>query len=433
MGAMQNPIWRLIEPVETLARPHPTAAVTRIREGAEVPDPSAVGVEREDVEAIWRSVVDLYRSGLHPAIALCLRRRGEVLLDRTIGHPDGGSLAVGGGDPARVATPDSLFNLFSASKAITAMVIHLLDDRGEVHLDDAVAEYIPEFARHGKERITLRHVLTHRAGLPAIPGEQVDLGLVSNPTRIIELLCEAKPTLAPGRRLAYHALTGGFLLGEVVRRVTGRPINEVLRREFLDPLGIRNLNYGVPADRLGDVVKHVFTGPPIVFPYDRLIERALGVPMHDAIELSNDPRFLSAPIPAGNIVGTADEACRFYEMLRCGGELAGVRVLDPRTVRRATGEQSYLEADLTLVFPVRYGLGFMLGSKWVNPYGLQTEHAFGHLGFTNVITWADPEREISAAILTSGKPLVTPRALAWLRVMWTIARRMPRTGSGRVG
>lgn len=433
MVAMQNPVWRLLEPVETLARPYPPAAVTRIRADAEIVDPAAVGVEREDVEAIWRSVVDLYGSGLHPAIALCLRRRGQVLLDRTIGHIDGGTLAPDGGDPSRTVTPDSLFNLFSASKAITAMVVHLLDDRGDVHLDDAVAEYIPEFARHGKERITVRHVLTHRAGLPTIPGEEVDLGLVSNPARIIELLCDAHPSSAPGRRLAYHALTGGFLLGEIVRRVTGRPIDEVLRRELLDPLSIGTLDYGVTPDRMGDVAQHVFTGPPIIFPYDRLIKRALGVAMDDAIELSNDPRFLSAPIPAGNIVGTADDACRFYEMLRRGGDLGGVQVLDPRTVRRATGEQSYLEADLTLVFPVRYGLGFMLGSKWASPYGLRTEHAFGHLGFTNVITWADPEREISAALLTSGKPLVTPRALAWLRVMWTIAARMPRTGPTRVG
>lgn len=433
MRLMQKLIWRLAEPVETLAKPVDPAEVLRIRPDAELDDVRSVGLEPADAEAIWQTVADLYRTGLHPAIGFCLRRRGKVIFDRTLGHVDGGSLAPGGVQSAQVASPDTLFNLFSASKAITAMVVHLLDDRGEVHLDDAVAEYIPEFARHGKDRITVRHVMTHRAGLPTIPGDDVDLDLVSDPARIIELLCDATPTLAPGRRLAYHALTGGFILGEIVRRVTGKPIDVVLREEILDPLGFRTLGYGVAEDRLGEVAKHVFTGPPMIFPYAQLVERALGVSMHDAIELSNDPRFLAGPIPAGNVVGTADEACRFYELLRCGGELDGVRIFDPRTVRRATGEQSYLEADLTLVFPVRYGLGFMLGSRWASPYGYATEHAFGHIGFTNVITWADPERELSAALMTSGKPLITPRALAWLRVMWTIARRFPRTGPTRVG
>lgn len=89
--------------------------------------------------------------------------------------------------------------------------------------------------------------------------------------------------------------------------------------------------------------------------------------MHDAVKFSNDPRLLAGPIPAGNVVSTADEACRFYELLRCGGELDGVRIFDPRTVRRATGEQSHLEADLTLLFPVRSGLGFRLGSRWRAP------------------------------------------------------------------
>lgn len=433
MEPLWTPLTRMLEPVERLVSPAPVEQVLRIRPDSELSDPREAGLLAGDVEAVWQAVVELYRSGLHPALSFCLRRRGKVLLDRSLGYVRNFDRPVRERSDADIATPDTPFNLFSASKAITAMVIHLLDDRGLVHLDDAVAEYIPEFAAHGKGDVTIRHVLTHRAGLPTIPGGRADLDLLSDPEAIIALLCEAKPSSAPGRRLAYHALTGGFIFGEIVRRVTGTTIDRFLREQILDPLGLRHLNYGIVPELRHEVAVHAFTGPPMIAPYTQLVARALGVPMAAAVELSNDPRFLSEPIPSGNIVGTADEACRFYELLRRGGTLDGVEIFHPRTVRRAASEQSYLEADLTLVFPVRYGMGFMLGSRWASPYGLNTERAFGHIGFTNVITWADPERELSAALMTSGKPLITPRALQWLRVMWRIARRFPRSGPSRIG
>lgn len=189
---MQRLIWRLAEPCETLARPADPADVLGIRSDAELDDVRSVGVEPADAAAIWQTVVDLYKTGLHPAIGFCLRRRGKVIFDRTLGHIDGGSLAAGSAQSAQVATPDTLFNLCSASKAITAMVIHLLDDRGELHLDDVVAEYVPEFARHGKDRITVRHVTTDRAGLPTIPGGTLSTSIWS-PIRRGSLNCSATP------------------------------------------------------------------------------------------------------------------------------------------------------------------------------------------------------------------------------------------------
>lgn len=125
-------------------------------------------------------------------------------------------------------------------------------------------------------------------------------------------------------------------------------------------------------------------------------------------------------MPAGNIVTTANELSRFFELLRCGGTLDGVRVFAPRTIRRALSEQSYLEIDLTLGFPTRYGLGLMLGAKRLSLYGPDTEHAFGHLGFTNVIGWADPERSLSGALLTSGKPILYPE----LPQVWALMGRI---------
>ena len=408
-------------PLAMHVRAFPPDEVTSRNADAEV-EPRTGGLTQEGVDEIWKSVVRLYGTGLQPAIALCVRRRGLIVLDRAIGHLRGNSP---GDVQDATRTPirhDSLFNFFSASKAVTAMVVHLLDERGVLHLDDAVVEYFPEFGRNGKEDVTLRQLLTHRAGIPNVPQARVDVGLLSDPERLLTILCDAKPLSVPGRRLAYHALTGGFVLGEVVRRVTGRDIRRVLREDILGPLGFATFDYGVPAGRVTEVAVNAFTGLPSFPPQSWALERALGLGAREATALSNDPRFLTAIVPSGNIIGTANEASRFFQLLLEEGELDGVRVFERRTVRRAVREQSYLEIDSFLGMPVRYGMGFMLGADHFTPYGPHTPRAFGHVGFTNVIAWADPEREISVGLMTSGKPFITPGQISWLRVARTISR-----------
>ena len=408
--------------LETRVRTLPAAEVTSRNDAAEV-EPGEAGLEPADVAAIWRAVEALYETGTHPAIGFCLRRRGKVVLDRAIGHARGNAPDDPPDAPKVPATPATLFNLFSASKAVTAMLVHLLDERRLLHLDDPVADYIPGFERHGKDWITIRHVLTHRAGIPTIAGVDVDLDLLADPARVVELLCDARPTWRPGRRLAYHALTGGYVLGEVVRRVTGMGIHAFLRKEVLDPLGFAHMNFGVAPADIPRVALHAFTGPRLVFPFTWIMKRALGVGFEDAVRLSNDPRFLTAVVPAGNAIATANEVSRFYELLLRGGTLDGVRVFDPKTIRRATVETSWLEVDLTLLAPVRYGMGFILGGDHVSLYGPRTPRAFGHLGFTNVIVWADPDRDVTCALMTSGKPFATPRVWRVYDVVRQVANR----------
>jgi CubicO group peptidase (beta-lactamase class C family) len=392
-------------------------------------EPRAGGLGRADVDAIWRAVVRLYQTGLHPAIALCLRRRGQVVIDRAIGHARGNAPGDPPAAPKVLATPATLFNLFSASKAITAMVVHLLDDRGQVHLDDPVAEYVPEFGRNGKEWITLRHLLTHRAGIPAmpaVPSPNTVKGLLARPEEAFALLCECRPIKPFGRHLGYHAITSGIIIGEVVRRVTGRDIRTFLRQEVLEPLGIRHLSYGVRPEEVDQVAQNALTGPPAVPPYSWLLKKAIGVGLKEAVQYSNDPAFLTAIVPSGNIIGTAEEACRFFQLLLNEGELDGRRIFDRRTVRRAIAEQTYLEVDSIMAMPVRYGMGFMLGGRWLSVYGHDTPRAFGHLGFTVTVVYADPDRDISVALLTSGKPFITPGQIRWLEVARTIARVCPK-------
>jgi len=414
--------------LETLVRPFPAAEVTSVGPEAE---PAAAGLDAAAIDAIWRAAVGAYDTGLYPALALCVRRRGVTVIDRAIGHASGNAPD----DPRDAfkapARHDSLYCMFSASKMVTAMLVHLFEERRLVHLDEPVAFYLPEFGRKGKHRMTLRHVLTHRAGIPRIPPDLADPGLLARPADILALLCEQAPSWRPGRKLGYHALTGGFILGAVLERVTGKPLRQILAEEFRTPLGLQSFDFGVPAARLRDVAVNAFTGPPVVPPVGTFIRRALSVGFADAVRMSNDPRYLEAVVPAGNICTTASDAARFMQMLLDGGTLDGVRIFDPRTIARATAEQSYLELDLTIGAPVRYGMGFMLGAKIASPYGLDTPRAYGHLGFTNVFVWADPERDVAAALLTTGKPALAPAMARTWWLLTTIARRIPRiSGAG---
>jgi CubicO group peptidase (beta-lactamase class C family) len=389
--------------------------------------PRSVGVDPAGVEEIWRSVERFYRTGLQPALQLCVRRRGEVLIDRAIGHAAGNGPADPPEARKELVTTDTPFCLFSASKAVTAMVVHLLDQKHLLHVNDPVSEYIPEFAKHGKKRVTIEHVLTHRAGIPNMPPEEMQLDNLAKPEHIVQLLCDAEPTWTPGRRLAYHAITGGFILAEVVRRVTGKSIRAVLDAEILKPLGFRWMNYGVSRRDVSKVARNYFTGPRPLPPFAALSRRALGVDFTEVPELANDPRYLTTIVPAGNVMSSANELSRFYQLLLNEGELDGVRIFEPRTIHRATSEQSYLEFDLTLSVPTRYSMGFMLGGFGF--YGPDTAQAYGHLGFINIVPWADPERRVAAALTNSGKPLFFPEIYFLYDIMRQIGRACPKEES----
>jgi CubicO group peptidase (beta-lactamase class C family) len=161
-------------------------------------------------------------------------------------------------------------------------------------------------------------------------------------------------------------------------------------------------------------------------PLTRILKNALGTTLAHAVELSNDARFLTGIIPAANVVTTAEELSAFYQCLLQGGELDGVRVFDARTVRRATAEQNHWELDFTLGLPIRYGLGFMLGGAPASLYGLDNPHAFGHLGLSNVMAWADPERDLAVALLNNGKPILSTHVVRLVELMVAISRGMPK-------
>jgi CubicO group peptidase (beta-lactamase class C family) len=327
----------LPDPLRRIHVPRDLGAITDI--GPEDP-PEAGGVSARKVEAIWRSVRDWYRSGVHPAMQVCIRRNGAVILNRAIGHSHGNG-PHDGKDSDRVrATVDTPFCVYSTSKAITAFVVHKLAERGVIGIDDPVADYIPGYEKNGKHEITIGHVLDHRAGVPNLPRSALDLDNLHDREYMTDVLVNATPFAKAGRYLAYHAVSGGFILGEVVRAATGKDIRTVLAEEFLDPLGFRWTNYGVASEDVDRVALNYVTGPPTAPLLSKLVTRALGIDVDSLVKLTNDPRFLTGIVPAANMVTTAWEMSRFFEIMRCGGELDGVRVIETETIREALIEQA---------------------------------------------------------------------------------------------
>jgi CubicO group peptidase (beta-lactamase class C family) len=413
----------LPDPLRRIRVPDDLESVTTV---GEEDDPDATGIGADAASGIWRAAEDLYRSGVHPAVQVCVRRSGAVVLDRAIGHARGnGPQDTEDADTVR-ATPQTPFLIYSGSKAITAFVVHLLHERGVLDIEDCVADYIPEYAAHGKGEITIAHVLAHRAGVPNLPRRAFDLDRGLDREFVVETLSAAKPFAKPGRFLAYHAVSGGFILGEVVHRASGKDIRAVLAEQIRGPLGFRWTDYGVRPSDVPAVALNYVTGPPTAPPFSQLLTRALGVGFDELVELSNDERFLTAVVPAANIVTTANELSRFYELFRRGGEFDGVRVMYPETIRHAITEQSRLEVDLSLGFPTRFSYGLMLGAQLLSLYGRDTQHAFGHLGFTNMLAWADPQRALACAVMTNGKPTLYPELPRFYNLMQKITATAPK-------
>lgn len=401
--------------------PRDLGAVTTV--APEEDDLASVGMSAAGRETIWRAVEALYRTGTHPAIALCVRRRGRVVIDRAIGHAHGRSPeATSGG---ALATPGTPFCLFSASKANTAVLVHLLEEKGFVRLDDRVADYLAAFGRHGKERITIRHLLTHRAGIPTVPGSREDPSILIEPDRALAALCDARPRCPPGGPPRYHALSTGYIVAAVAKQATGRNLRELMRDEILAPTGLSLCNYGIADERVEEVADTVVTGIPLPPPLSSLTTRALGVTWAEAAQLSEDPRFFANIIPSANIVATANEASRFYQLLLGGGVIDGVRVFSPATIAAARRSSSRWRIDRILLVPVDHGEGLMLGANCLSPYGPGTPEAFGHVGFMPLFCWADPQRDIAVALLTSGKLVADTHLIGTIGVLRAIARACP--------
>jgi CubicO group peptidase (beta-lactamase class C family) len=409
---------------KTVFVPEDISAVTRF-DPAEEADPGEVGLTRTGVDVIWSGVTELYRTGIHPAISFCLRRHGKVVLKRSIGHVNGNGPDDCPSSRKTIATPATPFCMFSGSKAALAMLIHKLAERRQVRLNDPLCHYVPEFGSNGKDRITIHHALTHTAGIPAMP-PAVDRDTLLDFDACVHLICALKPRCPPGTRVAYHTMTAGFVLAEIVRRVTGQDIRQFLRSTIQDPLGFRYFNYGAREEDVPEIAANYVTGLPIPRVISGLTRKMSVLPWKPYVELTNDARCMRSVIPTVNLIATADEACRFYQMLLNHGEFEGKRLFDRETVEQALRPASGTVFDGTLFTPMRYSEGFMLGNRRNSLFLPHCEEAFGHWGFASMVSWADPSRAITGAMLNTGKAFLGPYALPNFRLYALIRKHCPR-------
>lgn len=404
----------------------------RIRVPEDLDSVTAVGSENAidpseaaAVERIWQAARYWYSAGMQPAIQVCIRRGDRVVLNRAIGHAWGN----GPNDPVDAeqipVSTDTPFCVYSAAKAISTTVVHMLVERGELDLDARVCDYLPTYTSHSKDRTTVRHVVTHSAGVPLATGPRPDLKRMNDSEYAREMLGNLKPIYRPGLVHMYHGLTWGPLIREIVSAATGRNIRDILATEILDPLGFRWSNYGVAPEDVPLVAPSHVTGKPLPAPMAAAFRKAVGGTPNQIIPFSNTPDFLTSVVPSSSTVSNAFELSRFAEILCRGGELDGVRIMRAETLQAATRECRRLRPDIaTGLMPMRWGTGYMLGSKKFGPFGRNSPEAFGHTGLTDIAVWADPSRELSVAVVSSGKPGGHPEAKRYPALLDTIVAQM---------
>ena len=295
--------------------PDDLEGITRIDTDGETPAEEA-GLEPAAVDAVWQAVLDTYRAGAHPLLSIGYQR---------------GDAADANAVVAELNTP---ICLFSSSKAISAMLLHLLAEQGKIHLLDPISYYIPEFAANGKSFITIYQLLAHRAGVPGV-GEEVDSEILYDHDRALAMICAAKPIDGHGRTAAYHAITGGYLIDELIRRTTGLTIQQYMDRHVRKPMGMRYFRYGVTKRDMPKLAEHRVTGlKPGKF-IGGTLKGALGIDYEEAVALSDTDDFRTAVLPSGNLCCTAEEAGRFFQMLLDYGRYQDKQIMQPLTVHRA--------------------------------------------------------------------------------------------------
>ncbi len=401
--------------VSSVSIPDNLSDVTQIGEEVATSD---LGLADDCADRVWGAVEGLYRSRMHNQISLCVRREGEIIINRSIGVPQGQV-----GDAKAVpGSPDTPFCLFSGSKAVSALLLCKFEELGEISLDDPISKYIPDFSKHGKGEITLGDLISHRAKIPSLDLETP--AQITDHDYILERLCDAYPRDA---KQAYHAITGGFIIAEVIERVTGKPVQSALDTYFRKPLGMKYFTYGLQKRYRGKFAKAHVSGIPILGPMKRIPLKIFGMPIEAVVDFSNEDSFLDAVLPAGNMFANAEESSRFYQMLLDNGLYGDQQVLHHDTIRKARSGGFLPAWDDTFNIPAHFSRGgFMLNTPPVMLFGFSAPRAFGHLGFINTLTWADPGRMISVGLLTSGKPFLGPHIYNFVAIPNAINYHCPK-------
>ncbi len=296
---------------------------------------------------------------------------------------------------------DTLVNVFSVGKALNAIAALRLVEQGRLDLDIPVARVWPEFAANGKERISLRTLLCHQAGLPALREPLPDDAMLNWPC-ITDALANEHPWWEPGTAHGYHVNTYGFLVGEIVRRVSGKTIGHFLRDEVLRPLHA-DLHIGLPASEHARVAEFQWPGNPArpkIANDDELMRwNAYWNPTgFSGGGYVNTARWREAEIPSTNGHGNARSIARLYSALANEGTIDGISVLSRECLGEATREHS-VGIDIISLRPIRFGLGFQL-TQPERPLG-PNPNSFGHFGAGGSLGFCDPDTNLAFGYVTN--------------------------------
>jgi CubicO group peptidase (beta-lactamase class C family) len=341
-------------------------------------------------EQVQTLIDGLVASGAENGVQVAVYRRGACVVDAVTGVADPGT--------GRPVTPDTLFYTASTGKGVAATLTHVLVARGVFDYDTRVAELWPEFAAHGKGDVTVRHVLTHSAGLPAVPADTT-VEQLCDWDAMCAMLAEAAPWWGPGERVGYHAVTFGYLIGEIIRRATGKPLSQVLAEEVAGPLGVaRELYFGVPSadvDRVARLEddpagKAMFASLPDEFPLFNAAPRQI-VPNAD---YANRTDILTSDIPM-QATASARAVARMYAALL--DEVDGVRLISGDRLREISALATTGTDEMTGA-PSTYALGYTVGWPGTSaPHERPT--LFGFVGIGVGAAYADSATGVSVAVL----------------------------------
>ncbi|MGH2516767.1 MAG: serine hydrolase domain-containing protein [Ktedonobacterales bacterium] len=332
------------------------------------------------------AINQLVECGAERGLQVAVYQHGEMVVDAVAGVADPAT--------GRAVTVDTPFYSTSTAKGVVSTVAHVLVERGAFTYDTPVVELWPEFGAHGKEGVTVRHVLTHSAGVPGVPAGTTPEDLCDW-QKMCAAIAGTTPWWEPGTKTGYHVLTYGYLVGEIVRRATGKPISQVLREEVAGPLGVAGeLFFGVPKSELGRVARleeaegndQVFVAVPDEFPMFKVAPRAV----QPTAAFGNRTDILTADIPAGGTM-SARAVARMYAALL--GEVDGIRLVSPERLREITTVAISGE-DQVMGNPAAWGLGYAIG--FFGP--LNSPTLFGMAGSGGAAAYADTASGIAIAL-----------------------------------
>jgi CubicO group peptidase (beta-lactamase class C family) len=339
------------------------------------------------VRAAIRAAID---AGHEEAVHIVAYHRGAKVLD----------VWDGLADPARgkAATADTLYNVYSVTKAVAATALHIQAEKGLVDYDAPIADYWPEFAQNGKAAATVRHALTHRAGVPLMP-EGVTPELMCDNDCMVSAIAAMEPLAPPGEKTLYQSMTFGWIIGEIVRRSDPamREFGRFVQEEIAAPLGLADLWIGIPdhvADRVAVMSNRNENDPPP--PEATLYARSMPWAVDLVPRVFGRPDVQRACIAGvGGIFNARDEA-RFWAMLAQGGELDGVRLLSAERVASFSNIRDNGDEPDPVMFGVPIPLS--VGGYWLGGHRISSPRAIWHPGAGGSLGWADPDQQLAVAV-----------------------------------